>query len=303
MHLAIEAPGVGTRGGRAVLEAMIAELAEDPNLRSVTVFALVDDPPLDGVSHQRVIPNTYAARLAWASFGWAKVSERYDRTLSFSGFARPSDRGDHTCFIHNALYYEDAARLLTPALQTRLNVLRGLTHVSARNSRRVVVQSPHMVEHVWRSHKVRADIQTTIPTLPQAAPGPVLVESISPKLLMVANEVPHKRWDLLVEAVAGLNVSTHFIGFARPSTVHGKDLHFYADRSRAQIHRAMLEADMLINTSECESLCLPLYEAAQASLPIITVDLPYTRFACGDAATYIPAGSEESLRASIQKFT
>jgi glycosyltransferase involved in cell wall biosynthesis len=39
----------------------------------------------------------------------------------------------------------------------------------------------------------------------------------------------------------------------------------------------MIEADLLLITSEAESLGLPLYEAMEVGLSVIAPDLPYVR--------------------------
>lgn len=299
MHIAIEAPGVGTRGGKAILEALLAELVAHRDVSTVTVYGLVDDRlDVSGVSHQRIISNTYAHRIYWAEWGWAEVSKRYDHTLSFSGFARPASTGNHTCFIHNALYYEDAARLLPAPLQVRLEVLKTMTHVAARAASRTIVQSPHMASHVWDHHKVRADVLPTVPPLPEPSAEPIL-KSHGPHMISVGKQVAYRQWELLSAATTEFEGSVHFIGHAAPPGWAGPE-YFYPDLSRAQVHRAMREADALVMTSVCESMGLPLYEAMQVGLPVIAPRLPYATFACGDAAHYFEASNVESLSATIR---
>lgn len=277
MRLVIEAPGIGSRGGRAVLDAYIAKMW-DAGAEQITVYTLVDDPLIPGVAQVRCIANTYAARIAWATFGWSETSQRYSQSISFTGFARPPRDPDperHQILIHNALYYEPARRLFSKPAQMRLALLRELTHLSAQSAGTVWVQTPHMVDHVKAHHGVRARLLNVIPRLPPPVDGPVLAPAAH-RVLWVGNDAPHKRFDRLLEwAEAHPESACSAVGL---EGAHPK-IRFYPNLSRAEIHRAMIEADLLLMTSEAESLGLPLYEAMEVGLSVIAPDLPYVRAA------------------------
>ena len=273
MRICIEAGRLG-RGGASILEALVAALLDDERVDEVTVFG-------DGVPGPRCRvlpgPTTRLDALRWAVSGWAEQAVRFDRALSFTGFARAPGQ---TALVHNALYYDEAARTLSVGARTRLAVLRELTSDTAREARTVVVQSPWMQAAVEAECGVRPRVVLTIP-------GPLqpTVPTNAVDLLWVGNEVAFKDHALAIAAANRLRRHLTLIGNTRPMA-NGPFHTWVGELPRDVVFGHYTRANALIMTSRAESLGLPLAEAIQSGLPIVTVDLPYARALCGEEAIY-----------------
>ncbi|MEZ4460484.1 MAG: glycosyltransferase [bacterium] len=274
MKVGIEANRLG-RGGASILEALIEALLNDVRVDEITVFG-------NGVPGPRchVVPGptTRLAALRWAVSGWAKTAERFDRALSFTGFAQAAGQ---TSFVHNALYYDPAAALLPVGAQARLAVLRELTADTAQSAQTVIVQSPWMQAALEADCGVRAHVVSTIPRAVQATS----LWERQVDLLWVGNEVAFKDHALAIAAATRLRRHLTLIGNTRPMA-NGPFHTWVGELPRDVVYGYYRRARVLIMTSRAESLGLPLAEAMQCGLPVVSVDLPYARALCGDQAVY-----------------
>ena len=300
MQIAIDAVGTYGRGGAAVLEGLLAALDADERVRAVTVFVShslhIEVPRRTRLEMVRA-PDA-ARRLQWALSGWARARDRChaERSLSFNGFSLAPEQ---TIFIHNALYYDSARNSLALGLRTRLGVLRRMTGAAVRLARSVVVQTEWMRDLVADAHGLDAERIVIAPCIPSAV-EPVERRTLragpGPHLLFVGSELGYKDHQTFEDLVAASAGTGHMIGnFGRVEAAPG--CHWYGELRRAEVFAAYRDADCLVMTSRCESFGLPLIEAMQSGLPILAVDLPYTREICGDAASYFDPGSaKDALR-------
>lgn len=288
--MAVDAVALG-RGGRAILEAWVGVLLARG--ASVTVFGTALSPQ-DGLRCEAVGGGRLAL-LRWAVRGWAEASAGFDRKMSFTGFAAAPGQ---VCFVHNALYYEEAARVLPLAMQARLAVLRELTGAAVAESASVVVQSAAMVAHVWRAHGRRAEKIVTVP-------AGVLGEGVfgdagkQADLLWVGNELPFKDAAAALEAVSRMEGRRLTLVGNTVPMASGLRHRWVGELERADVFGLYRGASALVMTSRAESLGLPLAEAMQCGLVVVAPDLPYARELCGDAAVYFEAGDVGGLVSAL----
>lgn len=286
--MAVDAVALG-RGGRAILEAWVGVLLARG--ASVTVYGTALSPQ-DGLRCEAVGGGRLAL-LRWAVRGWAEVSAGFDRKMSFTGFAAAPGQ---VCFVHNALYYDEAARVLPVAMQARLAVLRELTGAAVEASLAVVVQSEAMVEHVWRAHGRRAE---KIVTVPARALGDRADFGESADLLWVGNELPFKDVGVVLGAVSRMDGRRLTLVGNTVPMASGQRHRWVGELERADVFGLYRGASALVMTSRAESLGLPLAEAMQSGLLVVAPDLPYARELCGDAAVYFEAGDVGGLVSAL----
>lgn len=273
MRVGIEAGRLGN-GGQAILGELLNTLGARSDVDEVVVYGTT--------SHDAAVlrpgPVGRYQTFRWAISGWADQARRFDRALSFTGFARAPGQ---TVFVHNALYYDnDAAALLPLGMRLRLAVLRDLTADAIRSGRQVIVQSEGMRRAVWQHHGVWAHIICTVP--PPSEPRD---SGLAPDLLWVGNEVPFKDFRTAIAAATRLRRHLTLVGNTVPMP-DGRYHHWLGDISREQVFDLYTKANVLIMTSHAESLGLPLAEALQVGLPVVALDRPYARELCGDHVKY-----------------
>jgi len=227
------------------------------------------------------------ARLRWALAGWQAALDELDadQALSFNGFTLA--RGQ-TVFIHNALYYDEARRLLDWPLRVRLGALRQLTDLAIEEAASVVVQTDWMAGLVAGAHGIARESITVASPIPEPATPierRVLLEGPSPHLLFVGSELAYKDPGRFGELVASSGGTGHMVGNFEPREA-APGCHWYGSLTRPEVFACYRDADVLVMTSHAESFGLPIVEAWMSGLPVLAVDQPYARELCGDAACY-----------------
>lgn len=64
---------------------------------------------------------------------------------------------------------------------------------------------------------------------------------------------------------------------------------------RPDVIRLLRSAWCLVQPSHVQSLALPMLEAIQLGVPVVSTDIPLARELCGDAAMYFPGGNIAAL--------
>ena len=79
-------------------------------------------------------------------------------------------------------------------------------------------------------------------------------------------------------------------------------VHFRGTLSSSEVGDLIATAGCLIQPSRVESLCLPLLEALQMGLPVVSTDIPVAREVGRTHARYYPPGDVGALAAQISSL-
>lgn len=143
-------------------------------------------------------------------------------------------------------------------------------------------------------------------------PNPVRFTEIPPRhhvifehpvLLFIGNH-PHKNLQHVIAAIIGMNVHLRIIGRlkqAEKELLEKFDVNFSNKQNLTDedMQHEYADADMLIFPSRYEGFGLPIIEAFQHGLPVITSNIPPMSQVAGDAACLIDPDSIVSIRQAI----
>ena len=194
-----------------------------------------------------------------------------------------------------------------------LGVLRERTTAAIADSK----FNARELEELGYRHVRVSPVLTTVGSLALTPPDYAVRERLrpdAPVVLCVAQLLPHKRYDLLLETHHVL--TTHLIPEAQLVMVGGSPLPWYvgaldriafelnlqgvwrtgrvSDRQLAAFYRL---ADVFVTMSEHEGFCVPLLEAMSFEVPIVARSWGAIPETLGDAGVLLPASSGPILAA------
>ena len=165
-----------------------------------------------------------------------------------------------------------------------------------------------------------ADIENSQPSKGMPDNAPHLLDALrsKPTFLMVGTVEPRKGHEQAIAAfdalwAAGVDVNLAVVGKAgwglngfdrilRQHPENGKRFLWIEGASDEYLDRIYGAATCLIVASKGEGFGLPLIEAAQKGLPIITRDIPVFREVAGEHALYFDGEDPQSLARAIQSW-
>lgn len=289
MHVAIEAVGIKQGGGVVVLNGLVRALVDDRRFDRVTVFCSpqkrFDAPRAEGAGliwrAMSIEDRSYAGRLAWLKRGLAHATNRLgaDVVLCLNGVGECDV--PRVNYIQQSLYFDEDALVKMSAMQRfKYRTLAGMAERSANEAAFLVVQTEWMRKRVKSAWDMWANVAPPTP--------PKIAEPFTPqrRVVWIGNELAYKnRQDA---TAASLILSER--GVATTFAESGEN-----SQTREEIKQLLRSSVGLANTSLAESYPLPLVEAMAWSCPIVTIDKPYARDLCDDAAIYYSEGDTRAL--------
>jgi glycosyltransferase involved in cell wall biosynthesis len=117
---------------------------------------------------------------------------------------------------------------------------------------------------------------------------------------------PNKNFERHVAAIAGLRCELHIVGRLEPHHLellgrHGVRYKAEHNLSTTDMHRAYVEADLLLFASTLEGFGMPIVEAQSVGRPVVTSNLSSMPEVAGEAACFVDPFSIESIRAGVER--
>ncbi len=212
-----------------------------------------------------------------------------------------ADRLRLAVLVHLPLAWETG---LDPAVAAELDAAE---RACLRAARAVIATSPRAAEHLAAHHGL-AGVHTVVPGV-DPAPLATGTDGVS-TLLCVASVTPRKGHDVLVEALARLDVPWRCLCAGPiPETSHVARVRQLVDRHclNAQfelvgpLHGQALDqvyaaADLFVLPSRAETYGMVVTEALARGIPVLDVD------ALGDGGRLLPAGDVGALTAALRQW-
>ncbi len=311
MRLAFDTVGARFGGTAIVARDVVAASLRCPDVDHVLVFATArparqfefpNDPRVEVVELGR-LASSGAARIAWQLSAVGVAARRRSSDLLI-GLANGGVGGKvpTAVFLQQALPFAPEVLAGEPMrARARMVMIREVMRASARRAVAVGVQTEAMRDAVVNRLRLSPSrvhvFMPTAPTFPDAALVPALdAVPRGRRVLYVGTDLTYKNLDL-ARAAARLADATLFVTAdvlaTPPSVVSLRGL------GRAELRAVYEGCDVLVMPSRCESLGLPLLEGMRLGVPIVTLDKPYAREVCGQAALYVaddPAEMASALR-------
>ena len=310
---------VGSSGGITVLEGLGGALAEadgtdtrivvPPPLRSRLEVAI---PPARLMSVS--FPST-PARLRWEQRGLPRMA-RSHRADVLLGMINTLPLAGSLGGVRGALLIQNIAPLLPEARRMywgrgrlRLEALRMLTMRSVHRADVVFLFTEYGRDLV-ASLAPRARVVAIPPGGLPTSPAPEGPRTIEDHVVVLADLYRYKGVEQVIRAisdprladvrliVAGAAMEPSYERSLR-ATAHREGVTdrvaFVGRIPRADVVRLVRSARCLVQPSRVESLALPMLEALQLGVPVVSSDIPVARELCGDAALYFAANDVGEL--------
>lgn len=234
----------------------------------------------------------------------------------------------HVVMLHNA-YIGFQATDIPPVFsllqRAKIAYLRWHFSKIAQQCSRIIVQTPVMAEGTQRSYGVTADHMVVIPSTTTRVAQTLMAGGVQPdtqvssvpqalKLVFLSAIYPHKNHLVMPELMAelrrrGLTPKVHvFLTFdpqRKPDLMRALD--GYSDcvtnlgaLDGRRLPSVLAAAGGLLLPTLMESFGLVYLEAMAAKLPILTSNLPFARWICGDLATYFEPMDPCSIANAIE---
>ena len=323
MHVALDIVGARISGTSAIaLEAVRSAIAH-PGISIITAYAtpatdrelILPTSPKLRVVEKPVASGSVSARMLWLLAGLHRTAARDGARVVLGlgnggvAFGKPPA----AIYIHQALPFSREGLALMPLrFRVRMRAIRHVMRASVRTASLVVVQTSAMRDMLVEAFAIdAAKVLCVTPTAPAfdapADDDPVVqrVRSLprGARFAYISGDLPYKNVHTLLEAFALLRAKSPN---ARLVTVLPPDHPAASDSivclgtlSRAQLSAVYREVDAAVMPSIVESLGLPLLEAMQFGLPIVTADRPYAHDACGNAAVYVDPFDAKKMAAAM----
>ena len=203
----------------------------------------------------------------------------------------------------------EVRRMYGGSARVRLEALRALT-----------MRSVHRADVVFLFTRYGRDLVSSLAprahvvAIPPGAFPPVTIpegaRSIEDHVLVLADLYRYKGVEQVIRAIAdprleGLRL---IVAGAPMEPDYERSLHEMARREgvadrvsfvgrvpRPEVIRLLRSARCLVQASHVESLALPMLEALQLGVPVVSIDIPVARELCSDAALYFPRGDISAL--------
>lgn len=311
VHLAVDALGAKHSGTAMVARELLSALVEHPGVGKITVYSsppsvrMVEFPssPILHDSPQPRYEGSLALRVAWnvRLLGDAALRDGADMVVSMAGTMQRHSGVPHVSVVQQSLpFCAEALRLLPRAQRLRMRAIGVLNRGSCRSARRVYVQTPTMRSWVSRAFSIdpsRFDVHLPTPRrleVPEAVPPSLSVMERAPRgtrMLYVGNSESYKNVSVLLRGLPVLRARgvpvTLFATWPpeHPACLRGEVVSLGYLRG-AELAKAYVLADVLVQPSLVETASLPLTEAMALGTPTMAADRLYARDIGEDASLF-----------------
>ena len=178
--------------------------------------------------------------------------------------------------------------------RARMRLMSAWFRATAATTTHFTVQTENMRHQLGARYGIAPEritvIRTPIEPLPPAPRRP------GDSICVVASASPHKDFGAIADVLqvaSGVHARVSVNAAEVPELVARAEQLGVADRieylgtgDRTSLGRVVAESLAMLMPSRLESYGMPLYEAMAAGCPVVALDRPYAREACGDAALY-----------------
>jgi glycosyltransferase involved in cell wall biosynthesis len=310
---------VGSSGGITVLEGLGGALtrAEGADVR-IAVPAALRARLEDTIPASALIPvdvGSTLARLRWEERELPRLVRRHGADVLL-GMTNTLPVAASLGGAHGALLIQNIAPLLPEvrrmyggSARVRLETLRVLTMRSVHRADVVFLFTQYGRDLV-SSLAPRAHIVAIPPGGLPPLPIPEGARTIENHVLVLADLYRYKGVEQVITAIADprLRDLRLIVAGAPMEPDYEQSLHETASREgvadrvsfvgrlpRSEVIRLLRSARCLVQPSHVESLALPMLEALQLGVPVVSTDIPVARELCGDMATYFRGGDTSAL--------
>lgn len=314
---------VGSSGGITVLEGLGGALVNLPGSRAQIVIPAQLRQRLEAsVPSHALIPislRSTLSRLMWEERGLPRLAARgrFDVLLGMTNtLPVVSSFGG----ARGALLIQNIAPLLPEVRR----LYRGVARARFEALQALTLWSVHRAEVTFLFTRCGRDLVSglaprarVVAIPPGGLPSMSLPEGereIGDHILVLADLYRYKGVEQVIQALASPKLSDMrlIVAGAAMEPDYERALHETARRSsvtervsfvgrvpRHEIIRLLRSARCLVQPSHVESLALPMLEALQLRVPVVSTDIPVARELCGEAATYFPSGDIVALVESL----
>jgi glycosyltransferase involved in cell wall biosynthesis len=309
VHVVVSCLGSVSGGGAVVARAAVAALCAHDAVARVRVLCspgltLDPHPALEPVPLPRQT-RSYAARVAFWSYGLARAAARADAVVCMNGVGEAPGRPRV-----NMLQQPHVMRPPWHAprgMRLKVAALRALSRASCARADAVVTQTHAMARAATRAldlDPARVHVLTPASGWGEEALGSWAPPPGGPRrVLCVASQLSSKRVDVAARACdrLGAGVELRVTWPAEAARALGARARGLGALGRDQVAAEMARAHALVMPSEVESLGLPLVEAMGVGLPVVAADVPYAREVCGEAGVYFRPGDPVDAARAIAR--
>lgn len=311
-YVAVQAIGCTETGTRFVLSSLLKAVPKDFCFVVVTTSSTARS--LCGSLHGKIASNVHIIGVSHAVFGrflrlpfeliFALLAiTKFMQVVNLSHYGLCFG-GDYSLYIHSPL-------LMDPSHsqgwgEGKSNFLKRIFLNSCiRNARCIVVQTSFMGDQLVRYCK---SSHLCLPTISILRPKLRPIPSVNPKRTFAfqffypASRFPHKRSDLAAEASKILYERQDDIGLVitvEPRFDDHQCLLCLGRITPNEVQCWFSGSDVLLFTSERETLGLPILEAMQIGLPVVAPRLPYAEELLGDAGCYFDSPTPQSVASAM----
>lgn len=317
----IHASNVNGLGARMVVSSFIHSFSKTFLNMHTTIVIPYDSYPeyrntlnVKIVKYKRFLPNSVS-----------RVIECLFAPLFFNRKSKLIVLGDIPLFgIYDQVVLVHQSNLVDPKVNPNsgnsfvFKINRFIFRFNLRFVKQFFVQTNVMKEELIASYP---EITKRISVVPQPVPDSILPSKIplskksinkNLKLFYPSAHYPHKNHQFLLKiAKIFNNKSPDFVLYLTLSELEFekyRPLPFLKNLGRLtprEMNEFYTKCDALVFLSKAESFGLPLIEAMAFELPILTIDLPYSRWVCEDKAIYFEPDNIDSFYsgfANLKKF-
>jgi glycosyltransferase involved in cell wall biosynthesis len=319
-RIAVSSVAVGGAGGTfSVLEGLGSALAAlDDTVVRLAVRAELAPSLRAQIPSPVLVPvkvGSMFARLKWEERELPRMARNMGAhaVLGLTNtlpIATPMGAAHRAVLVQNiAPLLPDVRRMYGGAARGRLEVLRFLTLRSVRRA-----DVAFLFTRYGRALVSSFAPRTRIVAIPPGglATPPVLDEerSIDDHMIVLADLYRYKGVEDAIKAladprlrdmrliVAGAPMDRMYVDRLRALRAREgvtNRVSFVGRLPRPEAIRLLRSARCLVQPSRVESLALPMLEAFQLGVPVVSTDIPVARELCGDGATYYPPGDMGTL--------
>ena len=310
---------VGSSGGITVLEGLGNALAgaEGVDVR-IVVPAALQTRLETAVPRACLVPvgvNSRLARLQWEERELPRLARRY-RSNVLLGMTNTLPVSGSLGGARGALLIQNIAPLLAEVR----HMYRGAERARFEALRVLTMRSVHRAAITFLFTRYGRDLVSGL--APKAhvvaiPPGglppiedPLVPRAVGDHILVLADLYRYKGVEQVIRAmtdprvrsmrliVAGAPMEPSYAQRLRDiATVEGVSdrVSFVGRVPRTKVIELLRTASCLVQPSHVESLALPMLEALQLGVPVVSTDIPVARELCGDAALYFRFGDVRAL--------
>jgi glycosyltransferase involved in cell wall biosynthesis len=265
-----------------------------------------------GTVHAAPISSTSRSQLAlMGAFGLPFYAGRYKADLIHS----PANFGAWSRRVPSVLTLHDVLSFAKPELFSRMGgrVIRRLVKKSARSAQHIITVSEASAQEISRFLKVDRGHISVIP-LAQKSRSKAAFETQARDeslLLSVGNNLPHKNFSLLLEALALIpeaqRPSLRIVG-GNPEPlrqqIRDRHLETWAEHlgwvSENELENLYSRATVLVLPTQFEGFGLPVLEAMGRGCPVACSDIPVLREVAANSAEYFAVDDAVALATTIR---